>query len=147
MAFLRSSLASAAALRSSALMRDFSTGLDASASLHSGQRLAKPGLSGFSSNSSPQTAQTRMGKLIATTILQFGVSIRESQTSEIWRGYDEVVVLAHREVRQVTVRQIVPCYGRGIQAGRHHCQLRHSWSWGSARYSWSRCTGGHHGGR
>jgi len=35
-----------------------------SGSLHSGQRLAKPGLSGFSSNSSEQTAQTRVGNAI-----------------------------------------------------------------------------------
>ncbi len=33
----------------------------ASSSLHDGQRLAKPGLPGFSSNSSPQTAQVLMG--------------------------------------------------------------------------------------
>lgn len=33
-----------------------------SGSLQAGQRLAKPGLSGFSSNSSPQTAQVRIGK-------------------------------------------------------------------------------------
>src|SRR5579872_139766 len=34
---------------------------DSSGSLHAGQRLAKPGLPGFSSNSSPQTAQVRIG--------------------------------------------------------------------------------------
>src|ERR1035441_1488976 len=33
----------------------------ASGSLHSGQRLAKPGLSGLSSNSSPQTTQVLIG--------------------------------------------------------------------------------------
>jgi hypothetical protein len=32
--------------------------------LQAGQRLAKPGLSGFSSNSSEQRAQTLMGKAI-----------------------------------------------------------------------------------
>jgi hypothetical protein len=80
MAFLRSSLASAAALRSSALMRDFSTGPVASGSLQSGQRFAKPGLSGFSSNSSPQTAQTRMGNAMATTILQFATAVCEALT-------------------------------------------------------------------
>src|SRR3954464_14507196 len=42
-----------------------SAGFDAapaeSSSLHSGQRLAKPGFPGFSSNSSPQTTQTLIG--------------------------------------------------------------------------------------
>jgi len=38
----------------------------ASGSLHSGQRLAKPGLPGFSSNSSEQTTHTLIGKAIAT---------------------------------------------------------------------------------
>ena len=33
--------------------------------LHSGQRLAKPGLSGFNSNSSPQTVQVLMGNAIS----------------------------------------------------------------------------------
>ena len=37
-----------------------------SGALHSGQRLAKPGLSGFSSNSSEQIAQTLIGKAIST---------------------------------------------------------------------------------
>jgi len=35
-----------------------------SGSLQSGQRLAKPGLSGFNSNSSPQTTQVLIGKAI-----------------------------------------------------------------------------------
>jgi hypothetical protein len=35
---------------------------DSSGSLHDGQRLANPGLPGFNSNSSPQTAQTLIGK-------------------------------------------------------------------------------------
>lgn len=62
MAVLRSALASLTDLRSSADMRVLATGPVASAELQSGQRLAKPGLSGFSSNSSEQTAQTLMGK-------------------------------------------------------------------------------------
>jgi hypothetical protein len=64
-ACLRASFASLTVLRSSASMRRGAVGAVASGALHSGQRLAKPGLSGFSSNSSPQTVQTRMGKAIA----------------------------------------------------------------------------------
>jgi hypothetical protein len=37
-----------------------------SGALHSGQRLAKPGLSGFNSNSSEQMVQTLMGNGIET---------------------------------------------------------------------------------
>ena len=37
----------------------------ASAVLHDGQRFAKPGLSGFSSNSCEQIAQVRMGNAIS----------------------------------------------------------------------------------
>jgi hypothetical protein len=52
-------------LRSSALSTRFSfAGSTASGSLHAGHRLAKPGLSGFSSNSSEQMAQILMGKAI-----------------------------------------------------------------------------------
>src|SRR5258708_38147603 len=40
----------------------------ASSSLQDGQRLAKPGLPGFSSNSSPQTAQTLMGKAMGSPL-------------------------------------------------------------------------------
>src|ERR1700733_13837700 len=43
-------------------MWGFEAGAVASGVLQAGQRLAKPGLSGFSSNSSEQTAQTLMGK-------------------------------------------------------------------------------------
>lgn len=39
----------------------FAPGTVSSGSLQTGQRLAKPGLSGFNSNSSPQTAQIFMG--------------------------------------------------------------------------------------
>jgi hypothetical protein len=40
----------------------WAAGVISSASLHSGQRLAKPGLSGFNSNSFEQMLQTLMGK-------------------------------------------------------------------------------------
>ena len=61
MARLRASLASFVVLRSSASMLCLSAGPADSGSLQAGQRLAKPGLSGLSSNSSEQMAQTRMG--------------------------------------------------------------------------------------
>ncbi len=64
MAFLLASFASARALRSSASIFCFAADPAVSDSLHAGQRLAKPGLSGFSSNSSEQTAQTRIGNAI-----------------------------------------------------------------------------------
>lgn len=67
MACLRAALASLAFLRSSASMRCLVVGsLVDSGVLHSGQRLANPGLSGFSSNSSEQTAHILMGKGIQT---------------------------------------------------------------------------------
>jgi hypothetical protein len=68
MAWRRAALASVWFLRSSASMRCFVTGSADSSALHSGQRLAKPGLSGFSSNSSEQIAQTLIGKGIPTMI-------------------------------------------------------------------------------
>jgi hypothetical protein len=61
MAPRRASLSSLFALRESASPARFPPLLD-SGSLHAGQRLAKPGLSGFSSNSSEQTTQVLMGK-------------------------------------------------------------------------------------
>jgi hypothetical protein len=61
MACLRASFASFKVLRSSASPPRFVTGSAASGALQAGQRLAKPGLSGLSSNSSEQTAQTRIG--------------------------------------------------------------------------------------
>ena len=64
MACLRASLASVWILRSSAVVVCFFVEAAASGSLHEGQRLAKPGLSGFSSNSSEQRAQIRRGKAI-----------------------------------------------------------------------------------
>ncbi len=62
MAALLSALASVADFLSSAVMRVLATGRVDSGLLQSGQRLAKPGLSGLSSNSSEQTAQILMGK-------------------------------------------------------------------------------------
>ena len=44
-------------------------GSSESGSLQAGQRFAKPGLPGLSSNSSPQTVQTLMGNGIAIFIL------------------------------------------------------------------------------
>jgi hypothetical protein len=71
MAWRRASLASRADLRSSAsILRLVAGSVEAgvvdSSLLHWGQRFAKPGLSGFSSNSSLQMAQTLMGKGIST---------------------------------------------------------------------------------
>src|SRR5579885_846825 len=60
MASRRASLSSLASLRPVVWSSRELTWIS-SVSLHSGQRLAKPGLSGFSSNSSPQTTQTLMG--------------------------------------------------------------------------------------
>jgi len=61
MACLRASFASFEVLRSSASAARLVTGSAFSGALQAGQRLAKPGLSGLSSNSSEQTTQTRMG--------------------------------------------------------------------------------------
>ena len=63
MARLRASFVSTCILRSAAVVLCFFAGA-ASGSLHAGQRLAKPGLSGFNSNSWEQTAQIRRGKAI-----------------------------------------------------------------------------------
>ena len=73
MASRRASLASLAVLRSSALMWPWVAGPVASelldSSVHWGQRLAKPGLSGLSSNSSLQMAQILIGKGISTPLM------------------------------------------------------------------------------
>src|SRR6202011_5242891 len=66
MARRRASLASLAVLRSSASTGRLVAGAADSSALQAGHRLAKPGLSGFSSNSSEQTAQTRRGNAIPT---------------------------------------------------------------------------------
>lgn len=64
MAARRASLASDAAFRSSASSRCFVPSFCASGSLHAGHRLAKPGLFGFSSNSSEHTTHTFTGNTI-----------------------------------------------------------------------------------
>jgi hypothetical protein len=70
MASLRASLASLRLLRSSASVACFVLDPALSGSLQAGQRLAKPGLSGFSSNSSEQTAQIRIGNAIGILCYQ-----------------------------------------------------------------------------
>jgi len=67
MARLRASFASFNVLRSSASMLRLAAGESAPSALQAGQRLAKPGLSGLSSNSSEQTAHIRTGKAIRLT--------------------------------------------------------------------------------
>ena len=77
MAWRRASFASLAVLRSSAVMWVFPGPVNSDefdSSVHWGQRLAKPGLSGFSSNSSLQMAQTLMGKGIFSSMI---ILIRE----------------------------------------------------------------------
>ena len=72
MACRRASFASARLFRSSASMRLFAAVVPAASStLHSGQRLAKPGLSGLSSNSSEHTAHILIGSGIALTFYDF----------------------------------------------------------------------------
>lgn len=66
MAERRASLASAFDLRSSALSFCLPVAASWASTVQSRQRLAKPGLSGRSSKSSPQTAQVLMGKVIRT---------------------------------------------------------------------------------
>jgi hypothetical protein len=58
--------ASSRARFSAASMVEAELASEASGALHSGQRLANPGLSGLSSNSSSQTAQILIGKGIPT---------------------------------------------------------------------------------
>lgn len=64
MARLRASFASARLLRSSASILRLVVESADSGALQAGQRLAKPGLSGLSSNSSEQTLQIRIGNAI-----------------------------------------------------------------------------------
>lgn len=85
MASLRASLASFRVLRSSASVFCFVFGLAFSGSLHAGQRLAKPGLSGFSSNSSEQTAQTRIGNAILSNMILTANILGEYATAPL--GY------------------------------------------------------------
>ena len=61
MAWRRASLASLSTLRWSGSVVDFDFGSAESSWLHDGQRLAKPGLPGFNSNSSPQATQVLIG--------------------------------------------------------------------------------------
>src|ERR1700688_951746 len=63
----RASFASFTLWRSSASMLRFAADSEPSGALQAGQRLAKPGLSGLSSNSSEQTAQTRRGNAMQLT--------------------------------------------------------------------------------
>ena len=67
MAWRRASLASTALRRSSASIVCLVAGPASSGVLQAGQRLAKPGLPGLSSNSSEQMAQTLTGKGIQTS--------------------------------------------------------------------------------
>ena len=80
MAWRRASLASFVVLRSSAVMRPLVAGsVDSEAlesSVHWGQRLAKPGLSGFSSNSSEQTTQVLIGKAIPVHDTTLAIDLR-----------------------------------------------------------------------
>jgi len=62
MARLRASLASLSIFRSSGSIGRLVTGSTSSGSLQAGQRLAKPGLPGFNSNSSEQITQVLSGK-------------------------------------------------------------------------------------
>ena len=62
MAARRASLASLESLSVGSMWRLARGSAVSSLVLQSRQRLAKPGLSGLSSNSSPQTAQVLMGK-------------------------------------------------------------------------------------
>src|SRR5271166_362916 len=61
---LLASFISLSALRATASRGLFSASSVGSGSLHEGQRLAKPGLPGRSSNSSEQTTQVLIGKAI-----------------------------------------------------------------------------------
>ena len=95
-ACLRASLTSLAALRSSASIRRLVVGEAGSAELHVGQTLAKPGLSGFSSNSSAHTEQIFVGKAITfydTTLITrqgSGSQLRADWLSSPLRDYQEV---------------------------------------------------------
>lgn len=69
MARRRSALISLSPLRSPAAMAP-GVADSSSGSLHAGQRLAKPGLSGLSSNSWEQMAQTRIGNGITISMVK-----------------------------------------------------------------------------
>jgi hypothetical protein len=89
MAWRRASFASLVVLRSSADMRLLvaeSIAESLASSLHCGQRLAKPGLSGLSSNSSLQMAQVLMGKGISGSKIYFnhGCGARVKICGRFW---------------------------------------------------------------
>ena len=65
----RAAFALLSVFRGSAALGRLFAASSAWASVHSGQWLAKPGLSGLSSNSSEQIAQTLMGKAITLSML------------------------------------------------------------------------------
>src|SRR5271156_2727481 len=81
MACLLAAFASLSFFRSSASMWRLVTGSVDSSALHSGQRLAKPGLSGFSSNSSEQMAQILIGKGIISMISLLRLLVRPARAA------------------------------------------------------------------
>jgi hypothetical protein len=76
MACLRAAFTSLSLLRCTASLLRFAAGSTSSGTLHSGQRLAKPGLSGLSSNSFAQIMQTLIGKAIASLSHRNGLLYR-----------------------------------------------------------------------
>jgi hypothetical protein len=88
MACRLAAFASLSPLRSSASMRRLVIGSTDSSALHSGQRLAKPGLSGFSSNSSEQMAQTLMGKGIISMIKPTSWGVYRFAGASRWSAED-----------------------------------------------------------
>lgn len=77
MARRRAALTSCAALGSKASDTFSATRLVASGSLQEGQRLAKPGLSGLSSNSSWQITQVRIGNGIDKYFSEKAVGMKQ----------------------------------------------------------------------
>jgi hypothetical protein len=89
----------------------------ASGSLQVGQRLAKPGLPGFSSNSSWQTTQILIGKAIAISIL-LGVSPSPYLKSE------------SPENKEDKYRSITLCFCGVVHPGVMFCQVPRFCPWG-----------------
>src|SRR5215469_9290193 len=83
-AFLRAVFISITLLRSSASIGSSCVLSLASGALHSGQRLAKPGLSGFNSNSSPQTMQVLIGNGIQTPCKNGPSTVRSDRESPVF---------------------------------------------------------------
>jgi hypothetical protein len=98
MACLLAAFASVSFLRSSASIERLVTGSIDSSVLHSGQRLAKPGLSGFSSNSSEQMAQTLIGKGIISMIKPTSWGVYRFAQASRWSAE-----LSHRDRRGIPV--------------------------------------------